>query len=191
MWCLSDCLTVVKLSWAWGFCVQEEYDAVRKLHIAELKELEKKFQNMYMPILAKRCDIVAGRIDPAMTKKAVDAAERIKAAMEAEAEAAKRRQFMSSKSAMAAGTVEETEDEEGDDDEGKLDGEDSGLAPTPRNVRKLETTQGSEITLSTQKQVLGIPGFWLQAMKNHPVRACGSARLFSPPPPKSKFFFVP
>ena len=148
--------------------LQEEFDDLHRQHVEELKMLEQKYFDKYLPIIAKRSDIVSGRIDPASTKK-MKAAD-IAAKMEAEALAAKQKMASLFNQKLDAGGGD------GDDD-----GDAAAAATTTSHGRKVPDDDGSDDEVKepepekltfddidpSSKQVTGIPGFWLQAMKNH------------------------
>ncbi len=103
---------------------------------------------MYSPLLAKRCDVISGRIDPAMSRKQLEEKNRKIAEMEARKTAERLARFEASKRGGAR-----------PDDE---------VFDSPSKSLVIAGADADE-TIDTTKQVVGVPGFWLQAMRNNQV----------------------
>jgi hypothetical protein len=123
------------------FALQEDYDGLEKQYLDELLALRSKYRDLYHPLLTKRSDIVAGRVDPALAPKAADAAAPAPAAAAPPAPGG------AAPAATEAGAV----------------------APPP--VPEKASTVTAEALAEAAKKVVGVPGFWLQAMSNNEVRA--------------------
>ena len=120
---------------------QEDYDALEKQYNEELIALGNRYRNLYNPIFTKRADIIVGRFDPATAPKAAPAAD---ASAPAAAPAA----------APAPPTV----------------AADASVAPPPLPSTAGAPASTPEAIAEAAKKVVGVPGFWLQALKNNEVR---------------------
>ena len=125
---------------------QEEYESIQQRHIEDIIALERKYENMYSPLLAKRCDVISGRIDPAITRAQLEERARKTAELEAAKTAERLARFEASK---RSGGDSVTED---------------GSIPPPSKQLLLD-----DESIDSAKQVVGVPGFWLQAMRNNQV----------------------
>jgi hypothetical protein len=53
---------------------------------------------------------------------------------------------------------------------GGTGGAGEGAVPAPSKALVLAADEGPDVLVDTTKQVIGVPGFWLQAMRNNQVR---------------------